>query len=301
MGMDNASYVGAKFGLTPGVIRATYKKMFRTSVITEDDFLRLIDEAMREQKVTIKRNTVSNNQDRLYKEMQLLPFTLPRQKPPPSPPPMFEYERGANSPAKASPERPRAASVPLPSPDKLAPSPLPSLSPPPAAPDHARSREPAGTLLSGGAGADPAKRPGSAAYLRPFTPRPNETVPVGGRWKWSRIDNNVPANIRAVLLRPLAAGAGAVGAAASRPATAAGAGEDAGAQEGELLARATLALAGVTRMEAVEAVGSKWAAEEGGAARRGSPLGKGKGVAPLEAVRHGLQELGLTLHDDGEA
>ena len=42
MGMDQASFVGAKFGLPPGVVRGAYKKMFSCSAITEDDFVLLV-------------------------------------------------------------------------------------------------------------------------------------------------------------------------------------------------------------------------------------------------------------------
>lgn len=49
-----------------------------------------------------------------------------------------------------------------------------------------------------------AKRPGTASFMAPYTPGGHYQVTTAvAPWKWSRIDNNVPKNIRSVLLKPI--------------------------------------------------------------------------------------------------
>ena len=281
MGIDQCAFVGSHFTVSSATVRNSFKKMMPGGgALDEDTFLEIMAHAMAQNHTNFadRPRLVNKNSSMLHKEFALDPLTkipivlhlqmrnnakssesaamphLPFDQLSPAnkhrakiPPPLMRLNR--------SEDRGCRASTPMMSPDR---SQERSHSVPPMTPRALESS------------IDDFQRPGSAIYMKPYASRHSDLLPT---WKWYQVDNNVPKNIRNVLLRPMKM--------SSRPATPS-------IQSPEMhavLDRMKAALRGITRMEAIQAL------------TQSQNFSKNHLVSVKDA-KNALQMLGLNLSEE---
>eukprot|EP00961_Rhodomonas_salina_P274521 3709172-Rhodomonas_salina.1 len=290
MGLDQAVFVGSHFGVDSVSMRKTFKEVAKGAALEEDEFLdlmqramskcRIIDDRFGRQLDAVKPSIMNKHQATLHKEMSVLPFVSTNKKPlllSPSPSPSKESP-GPSSPIQKLSTLNKGGSIKKflshsADGDNINRSLGGSVSPGTLSRPASRMTTPgkprASSVPPMGSTRD-VERPGSAKYLRPYTPRESGD----GSWKWNRMDNNVPRNVRNVLLRPIKV--------YTRPPTPAVPDE----QLNLLLVRATDSLKGITRMEAIDAFTSC------------NESTVNQGLISLAATRNGLQTMGFNATVD---
>eukprot|EP00282_Hemiselmis_andersenii_P029380 CAMPEP_0169449936 /NCGR_PEP_ID=MMETSP1042-20121227/12887_1 /TAXON_ID=464988 /ORGANISM="Hemiselmis andersenii, Strain CCMP1180" /LENGTH=464 /DNA_ID=CAMNT_0009561729 /DNA_START=118 /DNA_END=1508 /DNA_ORIENTATION=+ len=246
MGLDQAAFVGAHFGVDSKVMRRMYKESGGGTALKEEEFIKIVKKAMSELKgggpVDLERkNTqnpmiISKNEAMLHRGLAVLPNFLP-------PPAGIAKDRDPPSPTKSVVKHPtrNAATHKIPFGASSRNRPGTGASRPgTSASVRSASAPPGGPE-------EEARRPGTASYMAPYTPGGGgdslrqSTAP----WKWSRIDNSVPKNIRSVLLKPMRP--------SSRAGTPSGGdpGGGGGPQQSTLSVEVSSKLRGITRIDAL--------------------------------------------------
>ena len=278
MGIDQCAFLGTHFGVDSGTVRKSFVSVAPGGhTIDEEKFLEVMQHALSNSRIRASERPrqVNKNIATLHKQLSISPFAkVPIVLPTAVALPDITATTDAISPAHSkraklplhlmssstrlnrSEDREVGASTPVTSPAKGRSQSVPPMTP--------RTND-----MSMDAG----HRPGSAFYLKPYTPRGSLDLPT---WKWNQVDSNVPRNIRNVLLRPMKV--------SSRPVT------PAPLKSPELtkvLDRTKAALRGITRMEAIEAL------TEGEA----SPAECRTHSVSLTHAWHALQMLGLHVSE----
>ena len=251
MGVDQAAFVGAHFGVDSKSMRKAYKEVGGTT-ITEEQFISIVkrsisqsrgvsadDKWMSKQDPTV----INKNAAMLHRSLGVHPNFLPHSALPLS----TVDEKSSKTPSKA------AAKAAYKEKTAKAAAYLESRRPQSTSlrrPGTGASRRSASAPLD--AGEQEAKRPGTASYMPAFTAGGGQMMrDADAPWRWSRIDNSVPKNIRNVLLKPMRHGTATAGG-GSRPATAMS-GTMAPAPSG-LLSEVKASLRGITLHDAIVTV-----------------------------------------------
>ena len=293
MGIDQCAFVGAHFGVDSSTARRCFAKVVPGGgTIDEATFLEIMELATTNSKsrpseiAAERERMVTRNSVILHKEMSI--FDKPFEK----------YKECLLKPQHMSEESSPKLSLPHLELDQLTPAnlkraklPLRLMTPrlrlnqsadlnrassPTMSPAHPRSHSvPPMTPMILDSSIDALKRPCSAFYMKPFTPRNSAEIP---KWKWTNFDNNVPKNIRHVLLKPMKV--------VHRQPTP----RPESPEVAHLLDRMREVMRGITRIEAIEAINSD-------VSECTSPGGQSR-LASISTIKRGLQVLGSMLTED---
>lgn len=284
MGIDQCAFMGSHFGIDSATVRRSFQTIQPSGgTVDEAKFLEVIEHALTQSNFRPAEvpQRVSRNSAILHKELSMNPFLkipifLPTNRPlqpldtslsnmP------FDPLSPANSKRAKFPSRLATPSLRL---NHSGDRGVGASSPLASARGQPRSHSvPPMTPRGLDGAADELQRPGSAFYMKPYTPRSS----LGDllTWKWNSLDNNVPKNIRNVLLKPMKM---------QRPITPA-------LKSPELTAimdRMKVAMRGTTRMEAISALSLSNSLE-----------GKGQtGLTSVRDAKNALQMLGFNMTDD---
>ena len=290
MGIDQCAFMGTHFGVSSANVRKAYMKFAPGGgMVDEDTYLAIMEHAMRESsfRASERPRMLSKNSAVLHKELSLNPFVklpvvLPGRIKEESLSPERQAHKNVNpatSPANSkgaklqsrlltptqrlnlSQEREFGVSTPLITPGGGA--------------SGRRSRSVPPMLSADGLDSSlDSKRPGSAFYMKPYTPTGSLKA-----FKRTQIDNNVPQNVRQVLLNPLQF--------QHRPPTV----RQTSPELAAIFNRTKAALRGVSRMEAIEALTSTGEGNVSTAVALNHP-------SSVINCKNGLQVLGLNMQDD---
>jgi len=211
MGIDQCAFVGTHFGVDSATVRKSFVAVAPGGgTVDEATFLDIMQHAMHRSQLSKspseRPRMINKNSAMLHKEMSINPFVkLPIVLPRPiresadlSAVPTLSFDKlsPAHSKRPKLPSRLMTPSMRLNRSADYGPG-VPSDR---SSPVRERSQSVPLTARTADSGADSFQKPGSAAYLRPYTPRSISDLPT---WKWNQLDNNVPRNIRNVLLKPM--------------------------------------------------------------------------------------------------
>jgi Ca2+-binding EF-hand superfamily protein len=278
MGIDQCAFVGAHFGVDSATVRKSFSAIAPAGgTADEATFVEIMHHAIQQSQLSKspsdRPRMINKNSAMLHKELSInpfvkLPIVLPRQFRETSdltavPTMSFDKLSPANSRRAKLPSRLMTPSIRL---NRSADYGL-DASNDMTSPVRERSQSVPLTARTEVSGADGFQKPGSAAYLRPYTPRSGSDLPT---WKWNQLDNNVPKNIRNVLLKPMRL--------PSRPSTPPMKSPELKA----ILDRMRRAMKGITRIECIQAL-----------TKAGD--GSKDALVSLEEAKNALQALGFLL------
>lgn len=287
MGIDQCAFLGTHFGVDSATVRKAFISVAPGGhPVDEEKFLEVMQHALANSRIRASERPrqVNRNIATLHKQLSISPFAkVPIVLPTAAALPDVATLGLSLSPASS--KRPKLPSQ-LMSPTRLNRSEdrgIGASTPVMSASKERSHSVPPMTPRALGSTMDTLHRPGSAFYLKPYTPRGSFELPT---WKWNQVDSNVPRNIRNVLLRPMKM--------SSRPVTPA---PMKSPEMTKVLDRTRAAMRGITRMEAIEALTAGEASSS--AAAPTSPSARRHAhTVTLTHARNALQMLGLDVTED---